>query len=115
EERTGGVAQPAQPLLDDARRRQRHEVAWHDHARVAERGAVAPARLAVDDDDVVTLAPEVVSAAQADDAGSDDGDGAAHGMPAPKGSPAVTMRSPSALTWAAPVITGRILPSASRE
>ncbi len=73
-ERRRRIPHPLERERHHARCRERHEMARHEHSRVAERAAVAALRIAVDERDREAAAHAVIRRAQADDAATDDDD-----------------------------------------
>src|SRR5262249_17259581 len=106
-----------------ARRRERDEVARHEHARVAERAARDVASTAlVHHGHLVALGRGVVGRAEAHDPRAHHPDTAAHaaggkappqGAPPSKGARWWRRRVASPVTWAVPVISGTTRPAAA--
>ena len=82
-------------------------MARHDHARIAERAAIALGWLAVNDCDFESAPRAVRRAAKSDHAAADDEDAFAHGrMPQQNGSLSFNRSVASAFTNAEPVMNG---------
>src|SRR5262249_23357573 len=112
-EGTLGVPHPAQALRDDPGTRERHEMAWHRHAGIGERAAIALGGAALQHDDAMPLLSAGMGDAQAHHPATDDDDARAHPcatMPQQSGSASSKMSVASAVTYALPVMRGSTPP-----
>src|SRR6185369_3785883 len=119
-ERALRVPHPLEPERHHARRGERHEMARHDHSRVAVRGALALRPFAVEHGDPVAPIVEIPGRAETGDAGAENEDVRHGGQPPaplkagiPQQNGSLSSRSSvdSAMRCARPVMTGRMPPS----
>ena len=112
-ERRRRVPHPLERELDGARRRQRDEMARHDHPGVAVGAAVAALAVALQDDDAVAAARTFERGGKADDAPAHDHHAAlAQRMPQQNGSRSSSTSVLSAVMNAVPEMRGATIPVA---